>query len=194
VEEVLPEFFKGARQRAIAKFGKEAEDIIYLKFYKDGGAAAEIIDHFGVEGLNALKQVNNIQDAASELIKGKTAYRYIDSDVSYLNDLKQTGRIPSNADKTYFTLDKFENSSVAMSKAQLPKSNNAKWRLEFNADQIVNNVELPYAKYQNAEYIEVLARSYPKLGEGGATQFLTTSEIRITKMTNIETGEIIIFK
>ena len=29
--------------------------------------------------------------------------------------------------------------------------------------------------------------------EGGATQFLTTSEIKITKMTNLETGEIIIF-
>jgi hypothetical protein len=77
-------FITSARQRAILNFGKEAEDLIYVKFNADGGAAAEIIAHFGQEGINTLKKVNNIQEVASELIKGKTAYRYINSNVSYL--------------------------------------------------------------------------------------------------------------
>ena len=86
--------FKGARERAIAKFGKEAEELIYFKFNKDGGAAAEIIDHYGAEGLKALKKANKIDDVANELIKGKIAYRHIGSNANYLEQLKSSGIIP----------------------------------------------------------------------------------------------------
>ena len=193
----LATLFAGARQRAIAKFGKEAEDLIYIKFNKDGGAAAEIIDYFGKEGLDALKSVSNIQDAASELIKGKTAYRYINSDVPYLSTLKNNGTIPANSNKTYFTLDRFDNPTDALRKAQLPQGD-AAWRLEFDANQIVRNVEFPYAKYKSADYLEPICRSFPDLpqpsqGLGGATQFLTSNEIKLRRMVNIITGEVINF-
>ena len=69
--------FKGARERAIAKFGKEAEELIYFKFNKDGGAVAEIIDHYGIEGLKALKKANKIDDVAKELVKDRTVYRAV---------------------------------------------------------------------------------------------------------------------
>jgi len=194
----LVNLFAGARQRAINKFGKEAENLIYVKFNKDGGAAAEILDHFGQEGLNALKKVNNIQDAASELIREKTAYRYINSDAPYLLTLKSNGTIPTNPNKTYFTLDKFDNPTDALKKAQLPQGD-AAWRLEFNANQVAGNVEFPYAKYNSADYLEPICRSFPDLpqpnqGIGGASQFITSSEIKLQKMDNMITGEVIIFK
>lgn len=75
-----------ARKIAITKYGKEAEQLIYVKFKENGGAAAEIIVHYGQEGLDALKRVKNIEDVANELIKGKIAYRHIGSDVNYLEN------------------------------------------------------------------------------------------------------------
>ena len=189
--------FKGARQKAIAQFGKEAEDLIYIKFKNDGGAAAEIMAHFGQEGFDALKKVDNIDDAANELIKGKIAYRHIGSDVKYLENLKKTGIIPEQIEqgKTYFSLDKIDNPIEAIDKMQLNKTyTDAIWRLEFDADQLLGKVKFPKAKWDNAEYIEVLTRSYPDFGSGGASQFITQSKIRLTKMTNLKTGEVINFK
>ena len=189
--------FKGARQKAIAQFGKEAEDLIYIKFNKDGGAAAEIMAHFGQEGFDALKKVDNIDDVAKELVKGKIGYRYIGSQANYIEELKKTGIIPpmKGNDLTYFSLEKFDNSIDAISKLQLNgKTTDATWRLEFSTEQLFANVKIPKAKWDNAEYIEVLTRSYPDFGSGGASQFITQSKIKLTKMTNLKTGEIITFK
>lgn len=43
-------------------------------------------------------------------------------------------------------------------------------------------------------YIEVLTRSYPNFGKGGATQFITQSQIKLKRLINLKTGEIINFK
>ena len=160
-----PYWLPSARQRAITRFGKEAEDLIYLKFTNDGGAAAEIIDYFGREGLEVLKRVDNLDDAAGELIKTKVGYRYISNDASYLlQQLKETGVITKTPDKTYFTLDKFDTPTEAIIKCQLP--GDATWRAEFDTGQFINNVNFPNAKWNDADYIEVLTRSYPNFGEG----------------------------
>lgn len=196
VTQDIANLFAGARQRAISKFGKEAEDLIYIKFNKDGGAAAEILDHYGVGGLNALKKVTNIQDAANELIKGKTAYRHIGSTAPYLKQIKTTGKIPARSgnDLTYFSLDKFDDSIVAIDKMQLNSAGtDAIWRAEFEAIQLTNKVQIPKGKWNNAEYIEVLTRSYPSFGSGGASQFVTQSEIQLKRLLNLKTGEIITF-
>ena len=195
--EVVEQFYHSARRTAITKFGKEAENLIYIKFNKNSGAAAEIIDRFGQEGIVALKKVDNIQDVANELLKGKVAYRYVSSDVTYLPQLKTSGKIPANPNKTYFTLDKFDNPTDALRKSQLP-AGDANWRLEFDANQVVGKSEFPYAKHQNADYLEPVCRSYPNLpgegqGIGGATQFLTTEEVKLIRMVNLKTGEIIPF-
>jgi len=67
------------------------------------------------------------------------------------------------------------------------------WVAEFSSSQIVNDVKFPTAKFNNADYIEVLTRSYPEWGIGGGSQFITNSQIRIDRLRNLETGEIINF-
>jgi hypothetical protein len=185
--------FSSARQRATAKFGKEAEDLIYIKFKKDGGAAAEILDHYGTSGLNALKKSTSIDDAAFELVRNKTGYRAVNETTYNFDKLKATGIIdPSPAQyPTYVSLDNFTDANVIKSKLQLPKK--PTWVAEFDGNQILNDVKIPNGKYLTADYKEVLCRSYPKLGEGGGSQFITNSEIKIKRLVNLETGEVILF-
>lgn len=144
-----------------------------------------------------MKKVDNIDDVASELLKGKIAYRHIGSKVPYLENLKSSGTIPKQTaqGQTYFSLDKIDSPIEAIDKMQLNgKFTDAVWRLEFDATQIVGKVKFPKAKWNNAEYIEVLTRSYPNFGSGGASQFITQSEIKLKRMINLKTGEIINFK
>ena len=188
--------FKGAKQKAIAQFGKEAEDLIYIKFNKDGGAAAEIMAHFGQEGFDALKKVDNIDDAAKVLVKGKMGYRYIGSQANYIEEIKKTGIIPpmKGNDFTYFSLEKYDNPNEAISKLQLnEKKTDAAWCAEFSVDQINTSVVFPKANWNDAPNIEVITRSYPQYGEGGASQFVTQESIKLKRLINLKTGEIIIF-
>lgn len=47
-------------------------------------------------------------------------YRYMSSDASYIEDLKTTKQIPANPNGTYFSFDKYNSSSIASSKLQVP--------------------------------------------------------------------------
>lgn len=185
--------FASARQSAIAKFGKEAEDLIYIKFNKDGGAAAEILDHYGTDGLNALKKSSTIDDAAKELVKDKTLYRAVNESTYNFDKLKNQGIIDASPSQypTYISLDHYTDANIIKSKLQLPKK--PTWVAEFDGNQILNDVSIPKGKYLNADYKEVLCRSYPNLGEGGGSQFITNSEIKVKRLINLETGEIINF-
>jgi hypothetical protein len=158
-------FITSARQRAILNFGKEAEDLIYIKFNEDGGAAAEIIDYLGMDGINALKKVNNIQDAASELIKGKTMYRYLNESSFNFAEIKSTGIINETPIEfpTYVTTEKYISGSVAKSKLQLP-GDEPTWIVEFESAQIFNDITFPKAKWNKANYIEIVCKSYPNQG------------------------------
>lgn len=185
-----------ARKIAIARYGKKAEQLIYVKFKENGGAAAEIIAYYGQKGIDALKKVDNIQDAAPELIKGKIGYRYIGSQAKYIEELKRTGVIPPmrGDDLTYFSLDKFDNPIEAISKLQLNGDmTDATWRAEFSADQIKTSVAFPKANWDDAPNIEIITRSYPQYGKGGGTQFVTQETIKLRRLINLKTGEIIIF-
>ena len=185
-----------ARKIAIARYGKKAEQLIYVKFKENGGAAAEIIAYYGQKGIDALKKVDNIQDAAPELIKGKIGYRYIGSQANYIEELKRTGVIPPmrGDDLTYFSLDKFDNPIEAISKLQLNgKMTDATWRAEFSADQIKTSVAFPKANWDDAPNIEIITHSYPQYGKGGGTQFVTQETIKLRRLINLKTGEIIIF-
>lgn len=189
----LATLFAGARQRAVAKYGKDAENLIYIKFNKDAGAAAEILDHYGTDGLSALKKVSSIDGAAKELVKDKTLYRAVNETTYNFDKLKTQGIIDPSPSQypTYVSLDYYTDANVIKSKLQLPKK--PTWMAEFDGNQIINDVRIPNGKYLNADYKEVLCRSYPNLGEGGASQFITNSEIKIKRLTNLETGEIINF-
>ena len=138
--------------------------------------------------------VKTLDDAANELLRGKTAYRHIDSNVSYLEQLKTSGKIPNNKNSTYFSLDKFDNPLVAIDKMQLNgNATDAVWRLEFDATQVVGKASFPKGKWNNTEYIEVITRSYPNFGAGGATQFITQTEIILIRMVILKTGQVIKF-
>ena len=66
--------------------------------------------------------------------------------------------------------------------------------MHFCLTTYIGKVKFPKAKWDSAEYIEVLTRSYPDFGSGGASQFITQSKIKLTRMTNLKTGEVITFK
>ena len=189
----LASLFAGARQRAIAKFGKEAEDLIYVKFNKDGGAAAEILDHYGTDGLNALKKFSTIDEAAKEIVKGKTVYRAVNETTFNFDKLKTQGLIDASPTQypTYVSLDNITDANLIKSKLQLPKK--PTWVAEFDGNQIISDVRVPNGKYLNADYKEVLCRSYPDLGAGGGSQFITNSPIKVKRLVNLETGEVINF-
>lgn len=187
--------FEGARKSAIARFGKDAEDLIYVKFNKNGGAAAEIINHYGLEGLNALKKVDNIQDAAKELVNGKTMYRFVNEGTYNFEKLKAEGVIDAAPKEfpIYISLDDLETGAIAKSKLQLPGNVEPTWVAEFEGVQILDDVFFPKAKWTKADYLEVTCRSYPENGAGGGGQFITNSEIQVSKMRNLKTGEVIDF-
>ena len=189
--------FKGARERAIAKFGKEAEELIYFKFNKDGGAAAEIIDHYGIEGLKALKKANKIDDVAKELVKDRTVYRAVNEQTYNFDKLKKEGIIDASPKEfpTYVSLDTYSDAVTIQQKLQLPKQ--PTWVAEFDGNQIIKDVRIPEGKYMKASYKEVLCKSFPEINglklEGGGAQFITNSAIKIRKLTNLKTGEVIRF-
>lgn len=191
--------YGSARNFVRSKYGQDILNKLTAKFGLNDGAAAVIIQKWGDEGLEILNKstVKKIDDAASELLKGKTAYRHIGSNVDYLNVMKSEGLIPKQTGqgKTYFSLDKIDDPIIAIDKMQLDsKYTDAVWRAEFDATQLVNQVSFPKGKWNNAEYIEILTSSYRTFGDGGASQFITESAIKITRLVNLKTGEVINFK
>jgi hypothetical protein len=189
--------FGSAREFVRTKYGQNVLNQLTSKFgVTNDGAAAVILQKWGDDGLAILNKstVNNLDDAANELLKNKTAYRHISSNVSYLEQLKASGKVPQNANNTYFSLDKFDDPIVAIDKMQLnANATDAVWRLEFDATQLIGKTTFPKGMWNNAEYIEVLTRSYPNFGSGGASQFITQSEITLKRMVNLKTGQIINF-
>lgn len=91
-------------------------------------------------------------------------------------------------------MEKFDSPQNAIDKLQLNSDyTDAVWRLEFEANQLIGKVNFPKAKWDKAEYLEVITRSYPNYGSGGAVQFVTHSKIKLSRMTNLKTGEVIQF-
>ena len=192
--------FGSARQFVRNEYGQNILNQLTVKFGSaNDGAAAVIVQKWGDEGLSILNKttVNTLDDAATELLKGKTAYRHIGSNVNYLEQLKSSGIIPEQIGQgqTYFSLDKIDDPLIAIDKMQLnSKYTDAIWRAEFDATQLTSKAKIPMAKWNNADYYEVLTRSYPEFGSGGASQFVTQAQIKLKRLVNLKTGEIITFK
>jgi hypothetical protein len=107
--------------------------------------------------------------------------------------LKTQGLIDASPSQypTYVSLYNITDANLIKSKLQLPKK--PTWVAEFDGNQIINDVKVPNGKYLNADYKEVLCRSYPDLGVGGGYQFITNSPIKVKRLVNLETGQIINF-
>jgi hypothetical protein len=116
-------------------------------------------------------------------------YRY----VSGFSDLQGQGwKFTANADKGWYcTLDEFSSPGTAAAKLQIPllNSNAARYRVEFDILPLKDHALVPYGRWDNAEWLEPLARDFPEFGEGGASQFLIKGqEIPIRKIWDVSTN------
>ena len=181
------EVFESSRQFVRNNYSQDFLNQITLKYGKENtGALAVLVKRFGDEGADLLRQGKSLDEIASALVKDRTLYRHIGSEAGYLVDLKKTGEIPSGY-TTYFSADKFDDPVEAISKMQLNDEwTDAVWVAEFDGAQLVGKVEIPNAKWNEADYLEVLTKSFPKWGDGGASQFITKSEINISKLKNLK--------
>ncbi|CAI8182197.1 MAG: Uncharacterised protein [Formosa sp. Hel1_33_131] len=188
------EIFESARQFVRNNYSQDFLNQITLKYGKENtGALAVLVKRFGDEGADLLRQGKELDEIASALVKDRVLYRHIGSEAGYLKELKKTGEIPAGY-TTYFSADKFDDPIEAISKMQLNDEwTDAVWVAEFDGAQLVGKVEIPNAKWNEANYLEVLTRSFPKWGDGGASQFITKSDIKISKLRNLNTGEVIDF-
>lgn len=188
--------FESAREFVRNKYGQNTLNQLAAKFGSaNEGVAAVIIQKWDNDGLNILNKttVNTIDDVAKELVTNKTMYRYVNETSFNFNKLKTQGLIEASPTQFpgYATLDKIEDAALAKSILQLPKE--PTWVAEFSSSQIINDVRFPTAKFNNSNYYEVLTRSYPEWGIGGGSQFITNSQIKITRLKNLKTGEVINF-
>jgi hypothetical protein len=121
-----------------------------------------------------------------------TAYRYIDSEVPYLEKLRKTGKVPSNPKGTYLSFERFESSEVARNKLQLsPPDNNARYRLDLETGPIAERLEIPNGDFGRANYLEPVTKDFPQFGEGGATQAVTRDPFRVNRIIDLKDGSII---
>lgn len=202
--DVISGVLEGARARVRATHGDDYVDIfLKQKYGDDQGAAAVIVDKYGDAGKRILDDIaiNNLDDAAKAIVKDKDIMLFYDqhmyravNETSYNFDkLKSTGIIDASPEAypTYISLDNFTDADKAKSVLQLPKK--PTWVAEFTPDQVVGDLRFAKGSFNQGDYTEVLTQAYPKWGEGGGTQFLTNSEIKVSKLKNIETGQVIDF-
>ena len=61
----------------------------------------------------------------------------------------------------------------------------------------IDDIRIPNGKYMGAEYKEVLCKSFPEIKglklEGGGSQFITNSQIKVNRLIHLGTGKIIQF-
>ena len=201
---LIPDVLKSARSRVRSTYGDDYVDIfLKQKFGNEQGAAAVIVDKFGTAGKRILDDDNikTLSDAAKAIVRDKNIMRFYDqhmyravNETSYNFDkLKSTGIIDASPSQfpTYISLDNFTDAAKAKDVLQLPKK--PTWVAEFTPDQVVKDIRFAKGKFNQGDYTEVLTQAYPKWGKGGGTQFLTNAEIKVSKLRNIETGEIIDF-
>lgn len=116
-----------------------------------------------------------------------TGYRHISSSAPYLKDLIATGKIPASKAGTYFTFDSID--SGAKDKLQVP--HDAAIRLEFDTNQVLDDVRVPQGEYGRGEFREPITKDYKEFGSGGATQAITNKEISVDRIIDIRTGKVL---
>lgn len=114
-------------------------------------------------------------------------YRYYGENDPRLPILLKEQRIPPKAEGTYITFDSYGNAEEAARKIQVPHE--ARYKVEFDTKQILDDVKVPWGKSGSADYPEPRTRDFPKYGEGGATQAITSRGVKIDRIIDLETGK-----
>jgi hypothetical protein len=79
-----------------------------------------------------------------------------------------------------------EDAATAKSKMQLPPSNTAKYRLEFDYSSVKDNVSVARGEHAAAEFFEPHCKDYPAFGDGSASQVVVDgADITITAIWDL---------
>jgi len=158
-----------------------------------GGAGA------GIKAARLVTKVDDVAKAGSSARKAdfyvkpngdaipSTGYRYMDSNASYLNDLKKNMTIPENNKGTYISFDKLDTPNPG--KLQVP--HDASYRGTFDTLQVVDDLKIPKGDWGKSSHLEPITETNPKFGSGGATQAVTSKEIKLDRLENLSGGAIV---
>ncbi|WMJ23165.1 hypothetical protein RBG61_00475 [Paludicola sp. MB14-C6] len=110
-----------------------------------------------------------------------TGYRYMPREANYIENLKNTMEIPSNAKGTYITFDKFDTPNPG--RLQVP--HDASIRGSFGTLQIIDDIRIPNGNWGKAKWLEPVTKDIIKYGPGGATQAITNQKIKLDSLTDL---------
>jgi YD repeat-containing protein len=134
-----------------------------------------------------------------------TGYTYMSRDNPKVQMIMDNGEIPENQAGTYISRDKYDVPAEAVDKLQLPTKdidhpimghllvdypNTADIRVEYDTDQLTD-MRVPDGLHQTSGIPEPFAKDYPQWGNGGGSQFITNQSIKVTRMVDLRTGEIL---
>ncbi|GFM79944.1 hypothetical protein PSCICN_06360 [Pseudomonas cichorii] len=88
---------------------------------------------------------------------------------------------------TYISFDNL--GSGAAGKLQVP--HDAAIKIEFDTEQILDDVKIPQGKWGKAEHLEPITTDFQKIGSGGASKAVTTKLILVNKVIDINTGKVL---
>lgn len=128
-----------------------------------------------------------------------TSYKYIDSNSRELNNILEEGILPArhSSKPHYSSFQKYDDSSKAIDGLQLARRpdgtlmNDARYRVEFDTLQVVDDIQVPRGKWGEADYLEPLTSDYPEFGQGGASQIIFNNKVRVKEVVDLRTGQLI---
>ena len=118
-----------------------------------------------------------------------TGYRYISAASPQLSSIINDGIVPANPEGTYITFDKIDNFADVAGRLQI--KHDGAIRVEFDTRQILDDIKVPYENRNAGTELEPLTKSMSTLGDGGATQAITYKPIRINRIVDTRTGEVV---
>ncbi len=173
-----PQSFTGAmgvEQGKVASYfaGIEGLAVLGLKGAKYAGTVGN-----GDEVLASVGSIDFYVKSDGTTIPG-TGYRVIGGDTNLAEAM--SGEIASR-NPTYFTFDNVKN--LTPSEAQNFLQTNPDYLpshvVEFNTLQILHDISIPMGRWNTTQTPEPITTTFPEWGDGGATQAITNSSIKVT--------------
>lgn len=123
------------------------------------------------------------------------AYRYIKSghpDISMIKEKGIISNIGKPNDKTYAGFEKFDDATKAATGYQINvQSDPIRYRAEFKLSDVTDHVEIPKSNWGEGPDLEPITKSFPRLGDGGLPQIVLSSDVKVDRLIDLETGKIV---
>jgi hypothetical protein len=120
-----------------------------------------------------------------------TGYRYLAENARGIEEILETGQIPSRGATdapNYISFNNISTNSEAKSVLQLQIK--PQYKVEFNTQQI-SDLKIPNGNWGRADYLEPVTKDFPEFGESGAAQAITQEGFQAAKITDLITGKVI---